>query len=233
MSETATPLLKQLASAVLFEGLPETTLKAVLLRCSRRRLASDTVLFHQDDAGAALFVILSGRVVVERIGLNGEKMFVAERGPGQHVGEMSLIDDAVRMATVSTIEETDFLVLRQADFAALLHEEPTVALQIIRSLTQRLREMSDRAFLRENLDVTGRMAALLLERVRSETLTGDGPHRFAGWPDRAIAERIGVARESVARRWERLSGSGAAKRSGRDVIVLSVRKLTKLAGAGV
>ena len=151
-------------------------------------------------------------------------MFVAERGPGQHVGEMSLIDDAARMATVSTLTETDFLVLRQADFTALLHEEPTVALQIIWSLTQRLRE---------NLDVTGKTAAFLLERVRAESRTGNGPHTFGGLSDRAIAERIGVARESVSRRWERLGGSGAAQKNGRDVVVTSVRKLETLAGAGV
>ena len=230
---SATPLLQQLSAAVLFEGLPEAVLRSVLLRCSRRKLAADTVLFHQDDAGFALFVILTGRVVVERVGANGEKMFVAERGAGQHVGEMSLIDDAARMATVSTLTETDFLVLRQADFHALLHEEPTVALQIIRSLTQRLREMSDRAFLRENLDVTGKMAAFLLERAKAENRAGNGPHTFVGLSDRAIAERIGVARESVSRRWGRLKGSGAGQRNGRDVVIISVRKLETLAGAEV
>lgn len=224
--------MKQLAASVLFSGLPDDALKAVLARCSRRKLPPKTVLFHESDPGHALFVILKGRVVVERVGSDGERLFLAERGPGEHVGEMSLVDDQARMATVSTIEETDFLLLRRDDFHALLRDEPTVALQIIRSLTVRLREANDRAFQRENLDVTGRVAALLLERAQTEKVTGDGPHHFSTFSDREIAGRIGVARESVARRWERLRGLGAARRDGRDVVIISVRKLQKIVGAG-
>ena len=236
MTQTAaslSPALRHRLSATgLFQGLSEESLARVYAVCTRRKLPTKTTLFHEDDAGHALFVILSGRVVVERIAPDGEKIYLAERAAGDHVGEMSLLDDAPRAATVTTLEETEFLMLRRDDFHDLLQREPALARHIMRSLVMRLREANDRMMKRESLDLTGRIAALLAEKVRAETREGDGEHIFSGLTDRLIAERLGVARESVARRWERLEKLRGARRDGRNVIVLSVRRLDILAQNG-
>lgn len=91
-------------------------------------------IVRQGETGDALYAIIRGRV---RVVADGRE--VAALGPRECFGEMAILDNEPRSATVSAIEETEVLRISQADFYAILHERSEIAEDVIRVLTRRLR----------------------------------------------------------------------------------------------
>ena len=109
-------------------------------------------IMKEGDEGDALFVVLSGKVSVH----SGDAELV-ELGPGQHFGEMALIDKSPRSASVSAIAKSKLLVIRREDFFSLIRKDHDVAVKLLWSflgvLAQRLRSTS-----RELGDVKGQLS---------------------------------------------------------------------------
>ena len=95
---------------------------------------SGTVLVEQGTPGDRFFVIAEGLAWVT---IDGQK--VASVHPGSFFGEMALLDQGPRSATVTAELPTRLLVLDARSFAALIKENPSVALKIMRGLAERLR----------------------------------------------------------------------------------------------
>jgi CRP-like cAMP-binding protein len=87
-----------------------------------------------------MFVIVSGQVqIISESG--GNVQVLAERGPGDFIGEMAIIDPAPRSAGMVTISETRVLEIAGAAFKSILRERPEVSLAVMQSISRRLREM--------------------------------------------------------------------------------------------
>lgn len=183
------------------------SLDALAQHFRRRTFPARTTLFHQDDPGLTLYLIVSGRVRIERTEpVTGETVHLADRGPGEHIGEMALLEDAPRFADGVTLEPTDLLMLDRAEFLVCFQRHPTIPLAIIRSLSARLRA-SDAALLSHRTqDATRRLARFLLEQADAAGVT-ELPIR---WTQKELAERIGASKESVQRALTRFRESGAA-----------------------
>ena len=98
------------------------------------------VIARQGEIGTGFFVIVSGRVRVVRGGT-----IVARLGAGEFFGELSVLDQMPRNATVSAEEPTSCLALASWDFDRILLEEPALTLAILRGVARRLREVSESA----------------------------------------------------------------------------------------
>lgn len=94
-----------------------------------------TVLMRQGEQGDAFFVALEGTARVVRDG-----MTVADVGPGDHVGELALIDPAPRSATVTARSPMIVGVIDHRAFAAIIRDVPPLNLKLLRALVRRLRE---------------------------------------------------------------------------------------------
>jgi len=154
-----------------------------------------------------MYLILAGKVVIERIHEGtGETIHIAERGPGDHVGEMALLDNAPRSADAVTRTDCDLLMLDRSDFLKCLEQSPSLALAIIRSLAQRLRTTNDALVAFRTQDVLGRLAGFLLEEAmpQKEGATRAERRLREKWTQQAIADRIGTTKESVNRSMARL-----------------------------
>ncbi len=99
----------------------------------------DTI-FAEGDDGDCLYVIRSGEVEIEFHGTVLEQL-----GPSDIFGEMALIDHAPRSATAKAKTECTLSVLRQRDFLLMVDQVPYFAINVMRTLTQRLRLMNDHA----------------------------------------------------------------------------------------
>ncbi len=139
--------------------LVERTLAAVplLSRLSARqrvrlaRLATTrsyrpgSVIVRQGDTSMALYVVLSGGVRIERQSdAGGGAVQVAQVGPAGYFGEMGLIDDQPRAATVVALEPTECALLAKWDFQNELRDDPEIALALLPVLTQRIRDLDER-----------------------------------------------------------------------------------------
>jgi CRP-like cAMP-binding protein len=118
----------------LFSGCTKRELKDIASLTTEVSFAKGAVLTKQGDPGDECFVIADGRVDVSIDGTS-----FAELGPGQIVGEMSLLDHGPRTATVTAKTDVDVLVLNPMEFATMLDGAPAVAKKLLHSLAQRLR----------------------------------------------------------------------------------------------
>ena len=97
------------------------------------------IIVTQGTPGQAFYLILSGRVEILRDGQS-----LGAFGPGDFFGEMSLLDQAPRSATIRAIEESTCLMLSSWDFKALLEKYPSIAVKLLEVLSRRLRVADER-----------------------------------------------------------------------------------------
>ncbi|MBN2208780.1 MAG: cyclic nucleotide-binding domain-containing protein [Candidatus Coatesbacteria bacterium] len=124
----------------IFKELDEANLAKVRERLIEKSLAKDTVVFRQNDAPDALYVILKGQVRVSKVMPSGRDVTLAYLGRGDFFGEMGLIEAEPRSATVISVETTTLLALSKNDFQTLLKENPAISFGLLRVLSKRLRE---------------------------------------------------------------------------------------------
>jgi CRP/FNR family transcriptional regulator, cyclic AMP receptor protein len=127
-----------LAQTRLFAGIDAEGLARIAARMTELEVPADRVIARQGEIGTGFFVIVSGMVRVVR---DGEVL--AELGPGDFFGELSVLDGKPRNAQVVTTEPTTCLALASWEFEAVVREQPSVALAILRELAGRLRDLTD------------------------------------------------------------------------------------------
>lgn len=129
-----------LKSVPLFAALEGDELARVAEISAEQEFAGGAIVFRENDEAQNLFVIVSGRVKVFRGAAPREKR-LAELGERECFGEMALLDDEPRSASVVTLEPCRFLTIRRDDFRELLIDRPQISLEIMRLLSRRLRNM--------------------------------------------------------------------------------------------
>lgn len=122
----------------LFKGMPKKALTALARVCEEIDLDSGQVLLFQDDTGDAAYVLVSAEGLVRR---NSRK--VAELGPGDVIGELALLSDSPRNATVVISMPGTALEIHRRHFVALLDESPPLARRVMAQLAERLK-LADR-----------------------------------------------------------------------------------------
>ena len=198
----------------LFEGLPEEAiaqLKAKVLDVQKNSRVID-----EGNEATALFVVVSGRLKVLRSDADGNELTLNTLAEGDIFGELALLDDKPRSGTVVALEPCRLLMISKDDFRSLVHH-PDVALRLLQRLADKIRRLSDTAFLFATGDVFMRLRALLTDlaqprdnlRIIEEPLT-----------QREIASRIGCTRERVTAVMKAIVEGGYVEIDDRRRIVL-------------
>jgi CRP-like cAMP-binding protein len=99
----------------------------------------DSVVLSEGEEGDGLYLVLQGTAIIERSGVP-----LATLGPGEHVGELALLDGGPRSATVRAGHDLLTAFLPSADFVEVLDEHPTVALELLVTLAGRFRRVQER-----------------------------------------------------------------------------------------
>jgi CRP/FNR family cyclic AMP-dependent transcriptional regulator len=141
MDKKATPqVAKMLAGVPLFAGLKGKQIKAVASAFARERSYDTGEVIEKEGGSAVAFYLITGGSVEIR---KGEKM-VSKLGRGQFFGEMALIDNQPRSATVVSAEPgTKALVMPLWNFKAAIQTDPKVAMGVMKELARRLRETTN------------------------------------------------------------------------------------------
>jgi CRP/FNR family transcriptional regulator, cyclic AMP receptor protein len=132
-----------LKAVSLFGSLSQRFLGGIAKSCVEREFAAGETIVRQGNPGVGLFVIVSGRVKVVKTNDAGRKMELATHGPGEVVGEMSVLDGANRTADVVAVEDATCLVLSAWDFRSFMEAHPEVALEILPVVVKRFRETNE------------------------------------------------------------------------------------------
>jgi CRP-like cAMP-binding protein len=134
-------LLKKVS---LFSNLSESDLNHIAEYCVERSFEKGEVIVRQGNNGIGLYMIISGKVKIVKQIATGERLDIAELGPGEFFGEITVLDNAPRTATVVAIESCTCLILSAWEFKAQMVVHPEIALKILPVLVKRFRETNER-----------------------------------------------------------------------------------------
>jgi sigma-B regulation protein RsbU (phosphoserine phosphatase) len=124
-----------------FASLPRQELEDLAATLRPEAFPANTLLIREGETGERLLVLLDGQVeIVKALGTDGERL-LGVRGPGSFIGEMSLFDrDGLHTASVRARTALSVLSMARIEMAALLNRQPTLAYDLIRTMSQRLDE---------------------------------------------------------------------------------------------
>ncbi|MBA4370737.1 MAG: hypothetical protein C0418_04070 [Coriobacteriaceae bacterium] len=128
-----------LAKVPIFSACTTTEIQAIASVTQEHTFEPGQIIVTQGTPGQAFYLILSGRVEILR-----DNQSLGAFGPGDFFGEMSLLDQAPRSATIRSIEHTACLMLSSWDFKALLEKYPSIAVKLLEVISRRLRVADER-----------------------------------------------------------------------------------------
>jgi CRP-like cAMP-binding protein len=200
----------------LFADLPDADLASVAAVAKPRRYARDEVVIREDERGDVFCLIKQGRVKITMTSPEGKELILSTLGPGQFFGEMALLDDEPRSASVIATEKLEVLTIWRSDFLQLLRENFAFTRRLLAEMSKRLRDASSRIESLATMDVYGRLARYLLELAGNQGREAPGGYIAVTRPThQAIANTIGTSRETVSRLLHELMEQG---------LILSERK---------
>jgi CRP-like cAMP-binding protein len=99
------------------------------------------VIVRQGEVGDCMYVVQEGKVEVV-LETEGREIRLAELGEGELIGEMAIFDREVRMATVRAFGKARVLTVDERNFLRRVHEDPSLAYRLVRTMSQRIRELT-------------------------------------------------------------------------------------------
>ncbi|HLS57754.1 MAG TPA: cyclic nucleotide-binding domain-containing protein [Zeimonas sp.] len=180
----------------LLSSLNEQQLETLAAGSARRNFPKGRTIVSEGEPSQSLYILLSGRAKVQRSDSEGKEVILAVLGSGDFFGEMSLIDDAPRSASVITLESCDFMAINKDSFKSMLMQSNEMCMAVMKGLVRRLREADKKIETLALLDVYGRVARVLLDF--SEFVNGERVVKNK-LPRQEIAKMIGASREMVSR----------------------------------
>ncbi|NUM46143.1 MAG: cyclic nucleotide-binding domain-containing protein [Anaerolineales bacterium] len=135
------PVEKFLSHVPLFSGLHDRQLKQLSRRFVTRSYQPNEYVVSQGKGGAGMFVIVSGHAEAVLESRDGDKTVVNTFGPSDFFGEIALLDDGPRTASVVATEETECLILSRPDFIAVMQNDAEMGVIIAQELANRIRKL--------------------------------------------------------------------------------------------
>ena len=212
-----------LKTVPLFSLLSVEQLATLFPAIQHRTYPRHSFMVRAGERAGGLYIILAGRAKVVIDDGDGREVTLTFIGPNEVFGEMSLIDDKPRSASVAAVETCEILYISKAAFMTCLKENFEIALLIMRGVIGRLREADRKIASLALMDVHGRVARLLMELAREtngvwvvDTSSGE------------MAGMVGASREMVSRVLKQMRDSGLIRRDKRKIVVLDVESMDSL-----
>jgi CRP/FNR family cyclic AMP-dependent transcriptional regulator len=212
-----------------FLDLLQQAERAALESLARPRgFRSGAILLHEGQVGDRVIILRRGRVKVSCMTREGREMVLGFLGPGELVGELSVIDREPRSSTVTSLEPVEAFEISAADFRAFLADAPPVMLLLLEILTQRFRDADRKLIEFGAADTIARIAARLTELGERYGEASDGrmvitlpisQEELAGWCACSI--------EAVTKGLHTLRELGWIETGRRQVILLDPKAISE------
>jgi len=204
-----------LALVPVFRDLAPEQQDKLLQHATVRKYRKNTVLMEKGDEANGLYVVLSGSAKVYLADEQGKEYVLNELPPGSYIGELALLEDSTRIASVMTLEDSRLLFISKGVFKSFLYERPDAAYRLIKALAARVRELTNEVEKLALRDVYSRLADTLGNRAREE----DGRLITDSLTQQQIASMIGSSREMVSRIFKDLKAGGYIILEGKRIVL--------------
>jgi len=199
----------------LFADVDDQDLEKIAAASVVRTFHKNSIVITEGDRSSSLYVILNGEVKVFVSDEEGKTNIVNRLGPGDYFGELSLIDDEPRSASVEAVTRCQISILARQHFVQYLEEHPRVAIALLRGMGRRLRNTTGHAKNLALMDVFGRIANVLLDAAEDE----DGRLVTPALTQQDIADQVGSSREMVSRILKDLKAGGYITLDGKRIVI--------------
>lgn len=221
------------AKVPLFSGLALADRAALNRAATLRKYRRGERIVMQGQPGDVLYVIVKGRVSVSILSPEGRDVVVTTLADGDHFGEMALIDDSPRSASVTAAERAELACLSRQVFFDLLRANFSLTRALLASFSRRIRQANATIEGLASLDVKSRLARYFRDLAKAR-----GRQAGGGWvvlvrpAQREIADTIGTTRETVSRTMSAMAKENLIVPKGKVVYVRLEQPAPGPAGAG-
>jgi diguanylate cyclase (GGDEF)-like protein len=238
-----------LLKSPLFSGMSELEYNAVTAFLERTKVKKDEILFTEGDQGGDMFVLLAGKLSAFVAQSDGTRRWMFNISPGDFFGEMSIIADEPRSATIIAKEDSELMVLQGIDFYRIIFEHPMIGVKLLktigsvqnmwldqssrhlndlirwgenarrRAITDELTGLYNRRFLEESLKDRFDRGSVGLRKFALMMMDLDRVHEINNRFGVGAGDRVIISAAEIIRRRLR-SGDIAARLSGDEFAVL-------------
>lgn len=229
MAETELELRRgALISSPLFQVLQPSEIDAVLGHAVTRRFARNSRILRKGDPGSGMLVVLRGKVRISAPAEDGKDVMLDIAGPGEIIGELSLIDGRERSADIMALEDCVLLVVERTYFLALLRSNVDLCLRLMNVLCERLRQTDLALEEMVSLNLPTRLGRLLLRLARDYGgATADGVRIGVRLSQKDLSALVGASREKVNKQLRHWQQDGIVARVSNYLVILRPEELGK------
>ena len=213
-------IMEHLKKIPLFSGLHEEQLDKIKSVCREICHNKGDFIIYQGDTCNGLFIMLSGKVRVFLSNEEGREIILEDLKDGDFFGELSLLDEQPRSATVKALSDVRLMTLNRLDFMKTLNINPGMSIKILSVMGQRLRKADEMLTTLAFMDVCGRVSKLLIDRANDKgDELPDGCIKIESPTHQSIADQIGASREAVTKAMKSLSVQRIIAVDGREITI--------------
>jgi len=213
-------LIRTLAKAPLLRGLSAEALEEVAATATEKKVRAGSTLFREGEPASALYMMLEGRVKLTQVAADGHEVILRFVGPGDAVAALALFGDATYPVTAGAVSDSVLVAWHRDILQGLFQRHPPLAVNAMRLLSERLREVQERFRELATERVAQRIARALLRLVRQVGRRVEGGVLIDLTLSRQdLAELTGTTLYTVSRVLSEWEGQGILE-SGRAKVVV-------------
>jgi CRP-like cAMP-binding protein len=219
-----------LGSTRVFGGLDQASLHRLAAISRQRTYGRGQYLWYQGDTAEHLVVVCTGTVKVVLTSEQGDEIVLVVLGRHESVGELAILDNAPRSASVVAVEPTSVLMLPRAAVLELMATQPAVLDAVLCSLGQLVRRLTEQTGDLVFLDLAGRVAKLLVQLAENHAPDGRRLVVDLGLSQSELAAMVGATRPAVNHILQSFASRGLISVEGRVILIRDPAGLRRRAG---
>lgn len=187
------------------------------------------IIFHEGDRGHGLFCIYQGKVKVHKLGHEAKEQIVRFAKEGEVLGYRSLLSDEPYNATATAIEDCSICYIPKSKFLEVLEKNHDLSFKTIQLLTRDLKDSEEKIVNVTQKPVTERIAEALLILKKKFGFKADGTTLDIVLTRREIGDMASVTTETSIRTLSKLNKKGIIRFNGKDIQLINLPELVRLA----
>ena len=210
----------------LFKGLTVEQLDAIARIVSDKEYKKGQIIFSEGDEGEGFYLVISGRVKVYKLSPEGKEQIMHIFGPGKPFAEVPVFGGSCYPANAEAMDRCNLFFFPKKDFISLIKANPSLAMNMLASLSQRLKQFSHLIETLSLKEVPGRLAAYLLYLSDKNGSMDEFKLDIA---KSQLASLLGTIPETLSRIFAKMGSKELVRINGPEITILDRTGLEDLA----
>ena len=217
---------QHLSQVDLFKGLTVEQLDAIARIVSEKKYKRGQLIFSDGDEGTGFYLVIKGRVKIYKLSPDGKEQIMHIFGPGQPFAEVPVFEGSRYPANAETMDSCELYFFPKKGFVSLIQENPSLAMNMLASLSQRLKQFSHLIETLSLKEVPGRLASYLLYLSDKNGSIDEFKLDIA---KSQLASLLGTIPETLSRIFAKMGGKEIVRINGPQINILDRTGLEDLA----